>query len=79
MKAIHYGQCGWATLRAPDMGFEDDVAAAPPVAAVGATVGQALGPEEMVRTGSTFTRAAVDFDVVDEVIGSQFFELRIKN
>ena len=58
----------------PELGaaFQNNVAAAPAVAAVGAAVGQALSPEEMVRARPSPTRAAVDLNVVDEVIGSHF-------
>ena len=46
------------------------MAAAAAIATVGAAVGQALGPEKVVRTCPAFARAADEFDVVNEVIRS---------
>jgi hypothetical protein len=59
----------------PELGtaLQDNVAAPTPVAAVGAAVGQALGPEEVVRARAAFARAAGNLDVVDEVVISHVF------
>ena len=52
--------------------FENNVATAATIATIGATIRQALGPEEVVRTCPPLTRAAGDFNVIDEVIISHF-------